>query len=542
MRKAEARARIVKGNRQESQRVLDPWAKEYESGEVLTPPIQFHELSEIIEQSNILPQCIEAMAENVVGFGYDLEIIVPEEEREPFEKAIAKERERVETFFDYCSYEEPFTTLRKNTRRDYEGFGNAWWEILRDNEERMDGFRRLPSRTMRLGKKVTRLEVRAWRLKAHEWEYDNSSRYFRDFRLHVQMVGTKKVWFKELGDPRDIDARTGKEITEEYVREAERTGEKIIKATEVVHFRHEGWSSPYGIPRWIGNMVSAAGSRACEELNWSTFEKRGLGRCVVLFSGATMSEEGFTRMKEYIEKAARGKRRNENDVLVLEAVGEQKGPTDQTTTPAKVEIKELGTIAEALYRDYDKDNRLKLRSSFRLPPLYVGESQDYSRATAKESKEVAEEQVFKPARRDEDFFFTRMIFPELKVIYHSFVTRSSIVENQADFVEMWERAGNAGMPLRYVIEQLSRVLHVDVDMDALDDKWLDIPIKLASVLLRKSTGGAFGNPEDEEEPEEEPGDEPGGEEEKALQGAAHKVIYALKGLRDAARRKREGAA
>ena len=42
-------------------------------------------------------------------------------------------------------------------------------------------------------------------------------------------------------------------------------------------------------------------------------------------------------------------------------------------------------------------------SSFRLPPIFVGITSDYTRATASESREVAEEQVFEPERVNPSF-------------------------------------------------------------------------------------------------------------------------------------------
>ncbi len=48
--------------------------------------------------------------------------------------------------------------------------------------------------------------------------------------------------------------------------------------------------------------------------------------------------------------------------------------------------------------EYDTKTRDKLRSAFRLPPLYTGESQDYNKSTAQTAKQVTEEQVFVPQR------------------------------------------------------------------------------------------------------------------------------------------------
>ncbi|EKF33693.1 capsid portal protein [Bacillus xiamenensis] len=66
----------------------------------------------------------------------------------------------------------------------------------------------------------------------------------------------------------------------------------------------------------------------------------------------------------------------------------------------KVEIKSLAEILQedALFLEYDEKTRNKIRSSFRLPPIYTGESQDYNKATADTARKTTEEQVFQPER------------------------------------------------------------------------------------------------------------------------------------------------
>ena len=70
---------------------------------------------------------------------------------------------------------------------------------------------------------------------------------------------------------------------------------------------------------------------------------------------------------------------------------------------------------DSLFDNYDKTNREKIRSSFRLPPLFVRLTSDYTYATARESREVAEEQVFGSERVDHDFVINRLLFPAMRV-------------------------------------------------------------------------------------------------------------------------------
>jgi len=515
------RAMVFRASRRASARLKDPWKKgEYKQDGLIEPPYHPEDLMQLVEQSNILPQCIDTMAENVCGFGYRLDPLPPEDEREALQRRMKNERERAETFLDYACYDQDLTELRKQRQRDLEVTGNAWWEIQRTEKTgRVDGFIRLKPETMRMTGEGERQRVRAPRLMAHKWEYDRSSTYYRRFRMHCQKIGDKKVWFKELGDRRRIDARTGKELTPELEAMYREKKMSIVEATEVVHWSIGYSRSPYGVPRWIGNILSVAGSRAAEEVNWHTFEHQGLGKMVVLVSGANMTKEVMDRIREFTEEKGRH-RENFHKALVLEAVTESPGP-GEAAAPAKIEIKELGGIDDQMFASYDKDNRTKIRSSFRLPPIYLGLSEDYSRATALESRKIAEEQVFKPARAGFDFWMNRIIWPELGYTFWKYATASAPVQDVTEQATNWLKASNAGMPLRQVIEGYASLFGISVDMDALDPAWLDLPQKLVQPLLGNS-GVTGAPPEKSASPEQQ------------LTTRAEAVLESLMRLRQAA--------
>ena len=91
--------------------------------------------------------------------------------------------------------------------------------------------------------------------------------YRKRFRRFVQIVGSKKVYWKEFWDPRQIDARTGK---------AARDGEAVVLANEMIHWKVYSTGSPYGLPRWAGVLLSVVGSRAAEEINYQYFDNKSV--------------------------------------------------------------------------------------------------------------------------------------------------------------------------------------------------------------------------------------------------------------------------
>lgn len=84
--------------------------------------------------------------------------------------------------------------------------------------------------------------------------------------------------------------------------------------------------------------------------------------------------------------------------------------------------------------DYDDDTRKKIRSSFRLPPLYTGESQEYNRATSDTARQITEEQVFQPERIKIARRLNAVMLPELKI------KNAKIAFKDADFRDPMEIA------------------------------------------------------------------------------------------------------
>ena len=92
-----------------------------------------------------------------------------------------------------------------------------------------------------------------------------------------------------------------------------------------------------------------------------------------------------------------------NRVAVIEAQPHPDfaaGTVEGATPSPKMELKPLTgeRQSDALFGEYDKANQEKVRSAFRLPPIFLGRADDYTRATAEASLDTAESQVFAPER------------------------------------------------------------------------------------------------------------------------------------------------
>jgi PBSX family phage portal protein len=216
----------------------------------------------------------------------------------------------------------------------------------------------------------------------------------KQYRRFVQQVGSRLVYFKEFGDPRVIDPQTGLENT---------TLPLDAQATEIFHFSLYSPGSPYGIPRWIGNLPAIMGTRESELTNLQFFKDNAIPAMAILVSGGALTNDTINNIENHFT-TSKG-RGSMNRVMVLEAEGDPVAATvEGQVPPPRLDIKPLTSQrqTDGLFKDYEEANEKKIRASFRLPPLFVGRSDDYTHATADASMVMADAQVFGPERNKED--------------------------------------------------------------------------------------------------------------------------------------------
>lgn len=455
-------------------------------GRVILPPFDLLTLAMLPENSSELGQCIETMETNIEATGFrfvsrlrldditkteddaaqDTTAVTPEQ-RKILDESRA-EKVRLTNFFTYCT-EESFVQFRRRIRRDLETTGNAYFEIIRNAAGMIQGFTHLPSYQMRLGKvEDDAIEVTR---KILELQSDGSvqvkeQRVMRRFRTFVQsrsihqgrsttsFASHKVVWFKEFGDPRHYSKRDGglrKRI--DYTE----------RASEVMHLKLYSPRSPYGLPRFIGNLLSIFGDRAAEEINWITFKNNNIPSMAIAVSNGQLTQGTVERIQSFVESQIQGSD-NYSKFLIIEAeaMGEDTG---EDGGQVKIDIKPLTKEqhSDALFQNYSDKNHDKIRRSFRLPPIFVGQASDYSRGTAESSRRLADEQVFGPERTEFDEVMNRLIFPEMNVIYHRFRSNTPNTTDNTQLVKILggsEKTG--GMTPRIARYMLEDILGIDL--------------------------------------------------------------------------------
>lgn len=345
--------------------------------EVISPPFEPLVLAMLPEQSAHLGKCIDVMVVNIEGFGHAFQRLVNTDDPECPDRlkiAVKAERTRLTNFFANCSAEDTFVELRSKTRRDRESIGFGGWEVIRGPVSgEIQFLNYVPGYRIRLahmGRELVETE------QAMAMLTDNGSREIRNvkvkryFRRYVVVppVGTndKPVWFKQFGDPRDLDAETGKFAPDGEKLEPEK------RANELIYFCNHSPRTPYGLPRWLGNLITIMGDRSAEEVNFTTLRNNNIPSMAITVSNGRLTSGSVKRIREFVQTQIQGSA-NWSRFLILE--GEPSQLQDGTDTgQIKLEIKPLTNeqMRDMMFQEYGAANRDKIREAFRLPPIFIG--------------------------------------------------------------------------------------------------------------------------------------------------------------------------
>lgn len=362
-------------------------------GQYLEPPYDPDRVLRIIKQSNTLPPCIECMVTNVGMYGFDIEATGSEQDMDPGEVALLR------SFIEKANPEESLLELNEKRLRDYESLGYSYMEVIRDANKRVSMFRHAPGHTIRMTSRGKPVDVTETIDRGGKPHVIRRARRFRKF-VQSTSVGSR-VYFKEFGDPRDMDYRTGEYGT------AKNPVPVRYRATEILHQKQDS-NDPYGEPRWISQITSALGSRASEEVNLRYFEDNTVPPMIVSVSGGRLTRQSYKALESLLSAQGVGKDR-QHKILLLEAIAESADLEGSSNVQFKVDKLTDARQSDGLFSDYDKSNRDKIRSAFRLHPVLIGFSDGHNYASVQVSIFVAEMQVFTPERTLHDSFLNNRL-------------------------------------------------------------------------------------------------------------------------------------
>ncbi|TCX51939.1 MULTISPECIES: phage portal protein [unclassified Dehalobacter] len=447
----------------------------------LEPDYEQKGFKDMVEHSTILPQCIRAYKDNIVGFGIEIKYQDDVEET----PEMAAEYTRAEEIIELLNLDMDTKEVFEDIIESRETYGVSYLEVLRNiaNEvNQVEFIRDTPSI-----KKTHPLEPSV------EIEYFYKGKVIKrmkKFCKYKQEKNGKTVYFREIGDPRQMDKRTGK-----YAEDGE-TIELSNQANEILEFSIG--TNDYGTVRWIGQVLSVDGARKAENLNNNYFTEGRHTPLMIVVKGGSLSDESFTKLTEYMNgiKGESG----QHAFIVLEVEEDENKVDFETEKTPAVEIKDLASILQKdeLFQDYLENSRKKTQSAFRLPDLYTGYTTDFNRATAQTAMEVTEKQVFIPERISLAWTINNKLLNGYQFKYVEVGFRNPDITNPDDvtkILNVTERAGGLtpNIAKEITLETLGRVA------EPYEGDWGDIPLAVSrgqvNAMNTANAGGTTGGPQ-----------------------------------------------
>lgn len=402
--------------------------EQYAAGEWLKPTIELRGLSVMVDESTILPQCVRAYKSNIAGFGLELRYR-DEFKDEPETPEMKAEWDRAQEIVDLLSIDQEIKEVFEDVIEARETYGCSYMEVIRSltgEVVQVEFIRDTPSI-----EKTRPLDPP----QMVEFFYkDHTVTRRRKFRKYKQTVGGKTVYYKEFGDPRMMDNRTGEYTTERLKPE--------FQANEIMEFAIG--TSAYGKVRWVGQILTVDGSRRAEALNNNYFINGRHTPLLIMVKGGSLTDESFKKLKEYMNDIKGESGQHAFMVLETEASDNRTG-FDNDTRP-EIEVKDLAAILQKdeLFQEYLSNGRRKVQSSFQLPDLYVGYTTDFNRATAQAAMEVTEKQVFQPERRSLAWAVNNRLLGGYQFRYVETFFREPDITNPDDLFKILTVCNNAG--------------------------------------------------------------------------------------------------
>lgn len=400
----------------------------YNSSEWLSPPMNLYGLRELVKESTILPQCIRAYKNNIAGFGLRVKYI------EDYDEETAEMRtefENLERILQLLNFDTAAKEVFENMIESRETYGIGYAEVIRDisgNVVQIEYIADTPS-IMMTQPQDEYVDV------PYFYKGEKILRKKR-FRRYKQQVGGKTVYFREFGDPRIMDKRSG-----EYVSDG-KTLELGYQANEILEIKIG--SEHYGSVRWEGQILTVDGCRSAEKLNNSYFRKGRHTPMAILINGGTLSDESYNKLQMYMNDIEG--ENGQHAFLLLESENVEITPNLNDDQKPKIEIKDLASILQKdeLFQEYMDNGRRKTQSAFLLPDLYTGYTTDFNRATAQTAMEVTEKQVFQPERKSLAWIINHKLLNGYGFKYCEVEFQSPDITNPDDIAKVLSIMNNAG--------------------------------------------------------------------------------------------------
>jgi len=358
---------VVAGLHLTGESTQKPNRNELETPEnALEPPVSLDALAKLSQISGLRHSIIEAIATNVVGLGFSIDVAPGHEESvtDPREegrklKAMLEALAMRDARMDRPS----FTNLMRAVKTDEEEVGWGFIEVSRNRTSgQIDGLFHAPGKLMR-------------RLK------DRSGYVLLD-----ELDQTESVEFYNFGEK--------VEYTDDGLPTANLASGHGWSKNEVICFRlYSSESRDYGLPRDTGVALEYAGDKLAAEYNVSFFDSGGTPPTLLFIrsSGDDGTGQQIT-FKVPQQTVARIANTIKSDTGHRERVAIIPLPRN-----SEVDKVTLGEVAERDmgFTKFREDNTQRILTAFRMQPIFVGLASE-GRYDAEVQRSITLEQLFDP--------------------------------------------------------------------------------------------------------------------------------------------------
>lgn len=464
------------------------------------PEYSLDKLTTLINQSPVLAQCIEAMVANVVGNGLTIgykDNIINKREAET-DPNVVSEKAYLKDLVDNINPEQSLYDLLQAVARDYYSYGHFYVACRRNpkNKREIVELIHIPAPYVRVMKEEDE-QLDSGTLKRGDRTVTTVTRkcYKRYVAITPRYNKQGELWkelefFKEFGSKAQLDGRTG--ILLPDVLDGSH-----VAALELYHGRAYDATSSYGKPVWLNQLSAIVGQIEADSINLTNFTQNMIPQLLFLVSNMAMARNDLTNLESTLNSSRSSTSNRRRKVAVLRGVTSNPRVVD----PEHANVRDAGMSViklndaenkELLFGGYDKQCSDRIRSSFRLPPIIVGLTDDYNKATSTTSLKVAEQQVFALQRKFfEDIFNNKLLrgrdgttFKHVKIS----LNLSSIEdkEDESIFLEAMSKVG-ALTPNMALTEYNKFTGH---DYELFPEDWANRPIALSQLMLQQAFAAA----------------------------------------------------
>jgi capsid portal protein len=310
------------------------------------------------------------------------------------------------------------------------------------------------------------------------WRKVNIKKRFRRF-AQISYESSAIRWFKELGDPRVMDATNG-----QYVSSRKEAKEV---ATELFMIQQTSGGRTYALPRFISCITDVVGRSSASYVNFSTIEVQGIPPMLIVIENGSLTDESRDELRVWAE-SMRGAE-NFNRVALLEAQPQLLGLDDKGSVKLNLMNLSEYRASDLMFGEYLKSTGDTIRQAFRLPMMYLGTlDAGTSYSSSYSIIKITENQVFQPERQMFDEHINKQIlWKELGCKMWKYTSLGPQVASTEELrLSMKELIAGNGLSTNNVLEIANQLF--GLRMSKYNEPWADFPVAL---VRSQSNSGTF---------------------------------------------------